>query len=404
VQAATKVKLNKTKVTMPVGGTVKLKVSGTSKKVTWKSSNEKIATVSSKGKVTAKKKGTAKITATVNGEKYTCKVTVEKPSISEKTATVVVGETISLSVEGTTQKVTWSSDDKSVAKVSKKGVVTGVSEGTVNITATVNGGKYTCKVTVEPSIVAESSSITVKTGSQDIVVLTMAQRTDVSRELSYSVEDTNIATCELDGEDDIGGLALSTRLYIYGQKAGSTTITIYNLKTNEEIVIYVVVKDDFSVSRDVSENIATLKGYIKTYGSTNADGNKFIKSELDGYSGTIIYKESDYALSFIFESDDGSTTGNMTIGTATNKILLTYALYLSRPTYSYSIYTTLDPTTYNPNKTYYFAFIESTPWLTTDSVQGLGNVGMALAFSYWQQTLKENLSMGLSDIGFTAYK
>jgi hypothetical protein len=77
-QAASKIKLNKTKVTLSVGDTVKLKVSGTKKKVTWKSSNKKIAAVSSAGKVTAKKQGTAKITASVSGKKYTCKVTVKK--------------------------------------------------------------------------------------------------------------------------------------------------------------------------------------------------------------------------------------------------------------------------------------------------------------------------------------
>jgi hypothetical protein len=77
-QAASNVKLNKTNVTLCVGDTVKLKVSGTKKKVAWKSSSKKVATVSSAGKVTAKKQGTAKITASVSGKKYTCKVTVEK--------------------------------------------------------------------------------------------------------------------------------------------------------------------------------------------------------------------------------------------------------------------------------------------------------------------------------------
>ncbi len=45
-------------------------------KVTWKSSNKSVAAVKN-GKVTAKKKGTAKITATVRGKKLTCKVTVK---------------------------------------------------------------------------------------------------------------------------------------------------------------------------------------------------------------------------------------------------------------------------------------------------------------------------------------
>ena len=71
--------LNKKTATICVTGTVKLKVTGTKKKVVWKSSNKKVATVSSTGKVTGKKKGTATITAKVGGKSYKCKVTVKAP-------------------------------------------------------------------------------------------------------------------------------------------------------------------------------------------------------------------------------------------------------------------------------------------------------------------------------------
>lgn len=66
----------KTKVSLGVGAETKLKVYGTGK-VTWKSSNKKVATVSKKGVVTGKKKGTVKITATRNKKKITCKVQVK---------------------------------------------------------------------------------------------------------------------------------------------------------------------------------------------------------------------------------------------------------------------------------------------------------------------------------------
>ena len=68
-------KLNAKKIKVPVGTTYVLKVKGAKGKVTWKSSRKSVATVK-KGKVTALKKGTAKITAKVRGKKYTCKVTV----------------------------------------------------------------------------------------------------------------------------------------------------------------------------------------------------------------------------------------------------------------------------------------------------------------------------------------
>lgn len=58
------------------GKTCKLSLRKTDQKIVWKSSNNKIASVSRKGVVKAKRKGTCKITATVLGKKYSCKVTV----------------------------------------------------------------------------------------------------------------------------------------------------------------------------------------------------------------------------------------------------------------------------------------------------------------------------------------
>lgn len=84
-QAASKVKLSKTKVTLEKNKTITLKITGTNKKVTWKTSNKKIATVSGKGKVIAKNVGNATITATVNKKKYTCKVTVKEPEKDKNT-------------------------------------------------------------------------------------------------------------------------------------------------------------------------------------------------------------------------------------------------------------------------------------------------------------------------------
>ncbi|MCR5792572.1 MAG: Ig-like domain-containing protein [Lachnospiraceae bacterium] len=78
---ATKITLNKKKVTIKKGKKVTLKATVTPKgssKVTWKTSNKKVATVTSKGVVKGVKKGKATITAkTSNGKKATCKVTVK---------------------------------------------------------------------------------------------------------------------------------------------------------------------------------------------------------------------------------------------------------------------------------------------------------------------------------------
>ena len=153
VQAASKVKINKTKTTMYVGTPKTLKITGTTKKVTWKSSNKKIATVSAKGKVTPKKAGTVVITAKVSGKKYKCKVTVKKPCLSATKKTVKAGSTYKLVLHGTNVKK-CSSTNKSIATVKKNGknavTVKAVKPGNVKIKVQgTNGKSYVCNVKIK---------------------------------------------------------------------------------------------------------------------------------------------------------------------------------------------------------------------------------------------------------------
>lgn len=153
VQAASKVKINKTKTTMYVGTPKTLKVTGTTKKVTWKSSNKKIATVSAKGKVTPKKAGTVVITAKVSGKNYKCKVTVKKPYLSATKKTVKAGSTYKLVLHGTNVKK-CSSTNKSIATVKKNGknavTVKAVKSGNVKIKVQgTNGKSYVCNVKIK---------------------------------------------------------------------------------------------------------------------------------------------------------------------------------------------------------------------------------------------------------------
>lgn len=87
IQAAKKVKLNRTKLVLQVGKTYKLKLKNYKKKVKWSSSKKTVATVSKKGKVKAKKAGTAKVTAKAGKKKYICKVQVQKKRRIDRTCT-----------------------------------------------------------------------------------------------------------------------------------------------------------------------------------------------------------------------------------------------------------------------------------------------------------------------------
>ena len=80
-----KVALNKTKLTLTVGKSYKLKLKNNKKKIKWSSSKKKVATVSKTGKVKAKKAGTTRITAKVGKKKYVCKVTVKNKKKTTKT-------------------------------------------------------------------------------------------------------------------------------------------------------------------------------------------------------------------------------------------------------------------------------------------------------------------------------
>ena len=165
----TKVTINSKDFALTVGKTKALSYAitpsnATNKKVTWKSSNAAVAKVSSSGKVTGVKPGTATISAvSADGVSGKVKVTVKKASTSGNTNVAVAGLALSktsVSVKkgssttvtavvvpsnATNKKVTWKSSNTSVATVSN-GKIKGVSIGTTKVTATA--GKYTKTVSV----------------------------------------------------------------------------------------------------------------------------------------------------------------------------------------------------------------------------------------------------------------
>ena len=135
--------------------TYKLSASG----ATFKSSRTSVATVSRKGVITARKKGTARITVTSGGKTVgACTVKVlaapAKVSLDRAKADVEIGDTLQLKArlpgKTTSNKLTWRSSREKVATVDDDGRVTAVSAGTAKITVrTYNGKKASCTVTVK---------------------------------------------------------------------------------------------------------------------------------------------------------------------------------------------------------------------------------------------------------------
>lgn len=156
----------KAKTLKKKGKTVKLKAAvlpeAAGIAVSWESSKPTVATVDENGKVTAKKKGTATITATTpNGKTAKCKVRVggvpvSKVKLGQKKMTLQLGTYVKLAAEvspanASNKKVAWATSNPLVATVNSKGKVTAITPGKAKITATTSDGgiKAVCTVTVK---------------------------------------------------------------------------------------------------------------------------------------------------------------------------------------------------------------------------------------------------------------
>lgn len=154
-------------LTLKARKTFTLKTNTTSGNLKFSTSNKKIVTVSSAGKIKAVKKGSANITISLKSNakiKKVVKVTVGQPAtrvkVNKSALTIKKGRSavIKATVGPNTtsnKKVIWKSSNSKIAKVSATGRVTAVKGGTVTITAVAadgSGKKAVCKVTVKAPI------------------------------------------------------------------------------------------------------------------------------------------------------------------------------------------------------------------------------------------------------------
>lgn len=146
----------------------------TDRPVSWSSTNETVAAVSSSGVVTAVAPGSSTISAISEGVSGSASVTVVAATIpvasvtlAPATVSVEEGEEIALAVETrgpggellTGRPVAWSSNSTGVATVSAFGLVTAVAPGNATITATSEGISGTASVTVSATVVPVTSVV-----------------------------------------------------------------------------------------------------------------------------------------------------------------------------------------------------------------------------------------------------
>ncbi len=177
-------------VTLADAGGNSLPLSG--RVVTYTSSAPSIASVSAAGVVTALAPGSATITVTCEGQSAAASITVNAPTVASvtvtpATATVGAGSTVQLSAQAKDANgtvipgltVTWSTSNSAVATVDNSGLVTGVSAGSAQITATVGGVLGVADISVPAASSTASVQVSPATASQVVgqqVALTATPR------------------------------------------------------------------------------------------------------------------------------------------------------------------------------------------------------------------------------------
>lgn len=207
------------------------------KTVDWESSNPEVVSIDSTGKITGKKGGTAKITATVGKIKAEKEVKVVVPIESVSLSgddTILKGETKRLTAtinpEDTTddKTITWSSDDEKVLFVDQNGQIRGIKEGTANVKAVVGGKETTKQITVNEihinsiAIDGDQEFEMIKNQTKNLSVTINPENTTDDKGVEWKTNNEEVA--KVDNEGKVTAL-----------KEGEATITA-TVGTNETSV------------------------------------------------------------------------------------------------------------------------------------------------------------------------
>ena len=296
--------------------TLKSKVTVTgkaSKKVTYKTSNKKIATVNAKGKITAKKKGTAKIYVISKADKKKkCTVTVTvgtpvtKVKLNKTKSTMTIGKKQTLKATVTPKKasskaVVWKSSNKKVATVTSKGVVKGIKKGTVKITATSKADKkvkktITIKVkNIKPTGITldKKELMLYEEGKTAALKAKLAPAGVYNKGIKWSVSDEEIISVDEKGilTPKKAGTAVVTAKTVEGGLAAECAVTVAEATDYKVLKPYTLVgyyaKDKINyvpVASDASVQMwdaATDKFEYVPYTKANIVGNYVQLIDLD---------------------------------------------------------------------------------------------------------------------------
>lgn len=289
VEAAEKVKLNKTSVTILVNKAIQLELFEINEKIKWSSSDKTIATVNASGKVKGKKYGETTIVAKVKGKSYKCKIRVENPKIGKCSSKMKVGDKAKIEIENCFSKVKWTSSNRKILSVDNKGNVKALSDGVAVVYAKVNGKTLKKKITIIPlakTITLNSSFVQLKKGETYLLNANIYPDNALQM-IKWSSSDVSVATISGSGEVTAIGV-------------GQTTITAECLDGS-------MIKESCSVKvvatpEKIELNASQLNIFVGQKETLKAT---IYPSDIEGY--TVTWKSSNEKVASV--DSNGTVTG-----------------------------------------------------------------------------------------------
>lgn len=298
-------------LTVTVGKTATLKMKNTKAKVTWATSNKRIATVSSNGIIKGIKVGKVNITATANKKKYVCKVTVKKAATPAKkptpkptkkpthkpsrpvvkvssirlnliisgqaqtsTKTMDLGKTGNIiatvmPTNATNKTMVWKTSNAKVVSIDTNGKVSATGVGTAKITATAaDGSKKTGSMTItvkKPIIKVTSVNVGVGAGYSSTILDNKGQTYLTASVKPYNASNTNVTW-----KSSNSSIASVDRYgYVTGKKAGKVTITATAADGSKKFGTIEITVNAAVSTKVTSVSVAVAPGYSNSIYDNN---------------------------------------------------------------------------------------------------------------------------------------
>lgn len=260
------------------------------KTVDWESSNPEIVSIDSTGKITGKKGGTAKITATVGNVKAEKEVKVVVPIESVSLSgddSILKGETKRLTAtinpEDTTddKTITWSSDNENVLFVDQNGQIRGIKEGTANVKAVVAGKETTKQITVNEihinsiAIDGDQEFEMIKNQTKNLSVTINPENTTDDKGVVWKTNNEEVARVDNDGKVTALKEGEATITATVGTNETSVKINVKEIHINSVVINELDDEftrgDEFKFSATYTPENTTDENKTVEWSSSNTD-------------------------------------------------------------------------------------------------------------------------------------